>query len=81
MGNNAAGKQFRSAAAGEVAGERWPMSRVMRELCQPKIDVLSTDYGMQLTALRALDDTRRLSAHLHHSAFRDDDDYANPFTR
>jgi phthalate 4,5-dioxygenase len=53
-GSNAAGKQFRSAAAGEVAGERWPMSRVMRELCQPKIDVLPTDYGMQLTAMRAL---------------------------
>ncbi len=56
MGNNVAGKQFRSAAAGEVAGERWPMSRVMRELCQPKIDVVSTDYGMQLTATRKLND-------------------------
>lgn len=59
MGNNAAGKQFRSAAAGEVAGERWPMSRVMRELCQPKIDVVPTDYGMQLTATRKIDDSKR----------------------
>ena len=59
MGNNAAGKQFRSAAAGEVAGERWPMSRVMRELCQPKIDVVPTDYGMQLTATRTIDDSKR----------------------
>jgi hypothetical protein len=53
-GSNAAGKQFRSAAAGEVAGERWPMSRVMRELCQPVIEAVETEYGMQLTALRAL---------------------------
>ncbi len=53
-GSNAAGKQFRSAAAGNVAGERWPMSRVMRELCQPEIKTLETSYGMQLTALRAL---------------------------
>ncbi len=53
-GSNAAGKQFRSAAAGQVAGERWPMSRVMRELCQPEIQVAPKDYGMQLTALRAL---------------------------
>lgn len=59
MGNNAAGKQFRSAAAGEVAGERWPMSRVMRELCQPKIDVVPTDYGMQLTATRKIDDSKK----------------------
>lgn len=59
MGNNAAGKQFRSAAAGEVAGERWPMSRVMRELCQPKIDVVPTGYGMQLTAIRKIDDSKR----------------------
>ncbi len=59
MGNNAAGKQFRSAAAGEVAGERWPMSRVMRELCQPKIDVVPTDYGMQLTATRTIDDSKK----------------------
>ncbi len=59
MGNNAAGKQFRSAAAGEVAGERWPMSRVMRELCQPKIDVASTNYGMQLSATRDIDDSKK----------------------
>jgi phthalate 4,5-dioxygenase len=65
MGNNAAGKQFRSAAAGEVAGERWPMSRVMRELCQPKIDVLPTDYGMQLTATRKLDDKESSNPQAH----------------
>jgi len=65
MGNNAAGKQFRSAAAGEVAGERWPMSRVMRELCQPKIDVVPTDYGMQLTATRKLNDKDSTNSPAH----------------
>lgn len=56
-GHNAAGKQFRSAAAGQVEGERWPMSRVMRELCQPEIQVAPKDYGMQLTTLRSLNPT------------------------
>src|SRR5678815_640566 len=31
------GRQFRAASAGEVEGERWPMTRVMREFCQPEI--------------------------------------------
>ena len=54
IGDNAAGKQFRSASAGEVDGERWPMTRVMRELHRPDIRVEPTDSGMRLTALRAL---------------------------
>ncbi len=57
-GSNAGGKQFRSAAAGDVAGERLPMTRVMRELHRPKLmaqAILSeTLQGIRITALRAL---------------------------
>ena len=49
------GKQFRAASAGAVDGIRWPMSRVMRESCQPEISCHPTAWGMQLTALRRLD--------------------------
>ncbi|MCH9818658.1 MAG: aromatic ring-hydroxylating dioxygenase subunit alpha [Burkholderiaceae bacterium] len=48
------GKQFRGASAGDVDGEQWPMTKVMREFDQPKISVASMPYGMQLTALRAM---------------------------
>lgn len=48
------GKQFRGASAGEVAGEQWPMTRIMREFTQPEIRVDNTAYGMQLTALRQM---------------------------
>ncbi len=57
-GSNAGGKQFRSAAAGDVAGERWPMTRVMRELHRPKLLAQAvqseTLQGIRITALRAL---------------------------
>ncbi|MBS7808529.1 Rieske 2Fe-2S domain-containing protein [Variovorax sp. PCZ-1] len=57
-GSNAGGKQFRSAAAGDVAGERWPMTRVMRELHRPKLAAQAvqsdTLQGIRITALRAL---------------------------
>ena len=53
-GSNAAGRQFRSGSAGDVGGERWPMSRIMRELNQPEITVEPTALGMQLTALRKM---------------------------
>ena len=49
------GKQFRAASVGAVDGTRWPMSRVMRESCQPEISCHPTAWGMQLTALRRLD--------------------------
>ena len=48
------GRQFRAASAGSVAGEQWPMSRVMRESCQPDIRHEPTDWGMQVTALRPI---------------------------
>jgi len=46
------GKQFRGASAGDVGGERWPMTRVMREFGQPEISFTTEPYGFQLTALR-----------------------------
>ena len=48
------GKQFRGASAGDVDGERWPMTRVMREFDQPRISVETMPYGMRLTALRPM---------------------------
>jgi phthalate 4,5-dioxygenase len=55
-GDNKAGRQFRSGSAGQVNGERWPMSRIMREFRQPEISVDATDFGMRLTALRKMTD-------------------------
>lgn len=50
------GRQFRNASAGVVGGERWPMSRVMREFHQPEIRVDAMPYGMRLTTLRRMSD-------------------------
>ena len=55
-GGNAAGRQFRSNSAGNVQGEQWPMTRIMREFNQPEISVEPMAYGMQLTALRKMTD-------------------------
>ena len=49
------GKQFRAASAGAVDGQQWPMSRVMRESCQPDIRYTPTDWGLRVTALRRID--------------------------
>jgi phenylpropionate dioxygenase-like ring-hydroxylating dioxygenase large terminal subunit len=57
---DAYGKQFRGASAGEIEGEKWPMTRVMREFDQPEISYTEQPYGMQLTALR------HLNEHLTH---------------
>jgi phthalate 4,5-dioxygenase len=54
------GKQFRGASAGDVGGERWPMTRVMREFGQPEISFTEQPHGFQLTALR------RMTAELAH---------------
>jgi phthalate 4,5-dioxygenase len=52
------GRQFRAASVGSVAGERWPMTRVMREFCSPEVRFDETAPGLtRLTALRAIDDT------------------------
>jgi phthalate 4,5-dioxygenase oxygenase subunit len=55
IGQNAGGKQFRSASAGEAhGGERWPMTRIMREFHQPEISFEPKPWGLQLTALRPM---------------------------
>jgi len=54
VGDNPAGKQFRSAAAGEIGGEHWPMTRIMREFHQPEISYEAQPWGLQLTALRPM---------------------------
>jgi phenylpropionate dioxygenase-like ring-hydroxylating dioxygenase large terminal subunit len=50
------GKQFRGASVGAVGGERWPMTKVMREFGQPEISFTAQPYGFQLTALRKMDE-------------------------
>lgn len=50
------GRQFRGASAGEVDGQRLPMTRVMREFDQPDIRVELQPYGMRLTALRQMNE-------------------------
>jgi phthalate 4,5-dioxygenase oxygenase subunit len=57
IGDNAGGKQFRSASAGEApGGGKWPMTRIMREFHRPEISFEPRPWGMQLTALRAMTD-------------------------
>lgn len=51
------GRQFRAASAGEVEGERWPMTRVMREFEQPEIRFDAVADGLlRLTTLRPVTD-------------------------
>jgi len=55
--DKAYGRQFRAASVGEVAGRRWPMTRIMREFCSPEIRHEEVAPGvLRLTALRAIDD-------------------------
>ena len=56
IGDNPAGKQFRSASAGDFGGERWPMTRIMREFHQPEIGHEDTPWGFRITALRRMTD-------------------------
>lgn len=56
IGDNPAGKQFRSASAGDFGGERWPMTRVMREFHRPEISFEPRPWGLQITALRPMTD-------------------------
>jgi phthalate 4,5-dioxygenase oxygenase subunit len=68
-GANAYGRQFRAASAGEVTGERWPMTRVMREFCQPEIRFESVAEGLlRLTALRPMTD-ELTHVRVTHAAF------------
>lgn len=54
IGNNAGGKQFRSASLGQFSGEQWPMTRVMREFHQPDISFENRPWGLQITTLRPM---------------------------
>jgi phthalate 4,5-dioxygenase oxygenase subunit len=52
------GRQFRAASAGSAHGERWPMTRIMREFHSPEIRHEDVAPGVtRLTALRRIDDT------------------------
>ncbi|MBL8329047.1 MAG: Rieske 2Fe-2S domain-containing protein [Rubrivivax sp.] len=56
VGDNAGGRQFRSASAGHVEGERWPMTRIMREFHRPQISHEAMPWGLRITTLRAMSD-------------------------
>ncbi len=51
------GRQFRGASSGTVGGERWPMTRVLREFHRPDIRTEALAPGLtRLTTLRPIDD-------------------------
>lgn len=54
--DGAYGRQFRGASAGDIEGERWPMTRVLRECYSPEIRIEPKPWGMQLTTLRGIND-------------------------
>ena len=63
------GRQFRAASVGDVAGERWPMTRVMREFCSPEIRHEAVAEGLtRLTTLRAMSDALT-HVRVTHAAF------------
>ncbi len=63
------GRQFRAATAGAVGGERWPMTRVMREFCSPEIHHEALAPGLtRLTTLRLISDALT-HVRVTHAAF------------
>jgi phthalate 4,5-dioxygenase len=56
--DQAYGRQFRGASAGDVGGERWPMTRIMRECHQPDISFRTTDWGFELKTLRHINEEK-----------------------
>ena len=67
--DGAYGRQFRAASVGDVAGERWPMTRVMREFCSPEIRHQSVAEGLtRLTTLRVMSDALT-HVRVTHAAF------------
>ena len=63
------GRQFRAASVGAVDGERWPMTRVMREVCSPEIRFDEVAPGLtRLTALRLISE-RLTHVRVTHAAF------------
>ena len=57
--DDAYGRQFRAASAGDVGGERWPMTRVMREFHQPEIRFERVADGLLRLTDAAADDRSR----------------------
>jgi phenylpropionate dioxygenase-like ring-hydroxylating dioxygenase large terminal subunit len=60
-GTEAYGRQFRSSSVGDVDGERWPMTRVMRERASPEIrhEAVMSNISpglVRITTLRLIDD-------------------------
>jgi phthalate 4,5-dioxygenase len=67
--DEAYGRQFRAASVGEVEGERWPMTRVMREFHRPEIRFDSVADGvLRLTTLRPMTD-RLTHVRVTHAIF------------
>ncbi len=67
--DGAYGRQFRAASVGDVAGERWPMTRVMREFCSPEIRHEQVAPGLtRLTTLRMMSDALT-HVRVTHAAF------------
>ena len=63
------GRQFRAASVGSVDGERWPMTRVMREFCSPEIHHEDVAPGLtRLTTLRLMND-QLTHVRVTHSVF------------
>ena len=63
------GRQFRAASVGDVGGERWPMTRVMREFCSPEIRHEAMADGLtRLTTLRVMSDALT-HVRVTHAAF------------
>lgn len=54
IADNRGGRQFRSASEGEIGGERWPMTRVLREFHRPDISAEAQPWGLRITTLRPL---------------------------
>ena len=50
------GRQFRNASAGAVDGEKWPMTKIMREFHRPEIRTEPTAWGQRITTLRKISD-------------------------
>jgi phenylpropionate dioxygenase-like ring-hydroxylating dioxygenase large terminal subunit len=63
------GRQFRNASVGDVDGERWPMTRVMREFCSPEIRHEEVAPGLtRITTLRLINE-RLTHVRVTHAAF------------
>jgi len=69
QGGDPFGRQFRAASVGEVDGQRWPMTRVMREFCSPEIRHEEVAPGLtRLTTLRLINDALT-HVRVTHAAF------------